>query len=89
MEGMDMGVPCCITAEPGGEEPPGGKKTWAMAPEDIQGLALAIQESCLSAARSSQHTHTRDLIQKTTLIQTVSVEERGVHTLTHGHTHTR
>ncbi|TNN45690.1 hypothetical protein EYF80_044119 [Liparis tanakae] len=39
----EMGVPCCITAEPGGEEPPGGKNTWAMAPEDMQGLALAIQ----------------------------------------------
>lgn len=45
IEGMDIGVPCCITtaAELGGEEPPGGKKTWAMAPEGIQGLALAIQ----------------------------------------------
>lgn len=43
MEGIDMGVPCCITAEPGGETPPGGKKTWAIAPEGIQGLALAIQ----------------------------------------------
>lgn len=38
---MDMGV-CCITAESGGEEPPGGKKTWTMAPGGIQGLVLAI-----------------------------------------------
>lgn len=38
-----MGFPWCITAEPGGEEPPGGKNIWAMAPEAIQGLALAIQ----------------------------------------------
>ncbi|KAF3847706.1 hypothetical protein F7725_020734 [Dissostichus mawsoni] len=41
---MDMGVPGCITADPGGEEPPGGKKTWAMAPEDIQGLAQTDRE---------------------------------------------
>lgn len=43
IEGIGIGGPCCITAELGGEEPPGGKKTWAMAPEGIQGLALAIQ----------------------------------------------
>lgn len=34
-----------MTAEPGGEEPPGGKKTWLMAPEGMQGLALAIQRA--------------------------------------------
>lgn len=43
IEGMDMGGPVCITAEPGGEAPAGGKKTWDIAPEDMQGLALAIQ----------------------------------------------
>lgn len=94
IEGMDMGVPCCITAEPGGEEPPGGKKTWAMAPEDIQGLALAIQSPVCWLPGTSQHTHAQTHAQvqsrvprKPTVIQTVSVEERGVHTLTHGHTH--
>ena len=50
-----MGVPCCITAETDGEGPPGGKKTWAMAPEDIQGLALAIQSPVCSSAHSQRH----------------------------------
>lgn len=40
---MDMGGPGCITAEPGGEAPTGGKKTWDIAPEAMHGLALAIQ----------------------------------------------
>lgn len=50
-----MGVPCCITDETGGEEPPGGKKTWARVPEDIQGLTLAIQSPVCSSTRSQRH----------------------------------
>lgn len=44
--GMDTGLGCIID-DPGGEEPPGGKKTWVMAPVDIHGLALAIQSPVL------------------------------------------
>lgn len=58
MGGMDMGVPCCITAELGGEEPPGGKKTWAMPPEGMQGLALAIQRAvCRQSERTRSQKH--------------------------------
>ncbi len=88
MEGMDMGVPCCIMAEPGGEEPPGGKKTWAMAPEGIHGLALAIQSPEALSIHSQTHTQVQsEALSETTTIQTVSVEERGVHPPTHTHTH--
>lgn len=54
MEGMAMGIPCCMTAEPGGEEPPGGKKTWLMAPEDMHGLAFAIQRAVCRLYRGAQ-----------------------------------
>ena len=48
-----MGVPCCITTEPGGEGPPEWKKTWDRGPDDMQGLALAIPHYT--------HTHTHAL----------------------------
>lgn len=54
MEGMAMGIPCCMTAEPGGEEPPGGKKTWLMAPEDMHGLAFAILRAVCRLYRGAQ-----------------------------------
>lgn len=94
MEGMDIGVPCCITAEPGGEEPPGGKKTWAMAPEGIHGLALAIQSPvCWLPEALSIHSQTHAQVQsraviKNTIIQSFSVAEGGVHTHTDTWTHT-
>ncbi len=59
--------------------------------------SVSHSESCLLAAWSSQHTHSQThaqvqsrVLRKPTVIQTVSAEERGVHTLTHGdvHTHT-
>lgn len=62
MEGTDKGVPCCITVKPGGEEPPGGKKTWAMPLEEIQGLALAIQSLVCwlpEDLNTQSHTHAR------------------------------
>lgn len=55
MGDMVTGFPCCITVDAGGEEPPGGKKTWAMAPEVMQGLALAIQSPVCSSAGSQRH----------------------------------
>lgn len=88
MDGMDMGVPCCITADPGGEEPPGGKKTWAIAPEGIQGLALAIQSPVCWLVRSSQHTQSQKHA-KGQVIQMGCVEpETGSHTDTWTHTQT-
>lgn len=58
MEDMAMGIPCCMTAEPGGEEPPGGKKTWLMAPEGMQGLAFAIQRARCRLYRGRTFTKT-------------------------------
>lgn len=77
---MVMGLPCWITAETGSEEPPGGKKTWAMAPEGIQGLAFAIQSP--SAAHKDMPG-----CSLSTGMHAVS-EEPETHTMTHGHTHT-
>lgn len=42
---MDISIPCCITSDPGGEGPRGGKKTWGPTGlEDMQGLTLAISK---------------------------------------------
>lgn len=85
-DGMDMGVPCCITADPGGEEPPGGKKTWAIAPEGIQGLALAIQSPvCWLSEALSIHSHKN--MPKGKSFKWCVWSHKLVHTLTHGHTH--
>lgn len=81
-----MGVPCCITADPGGEEPPGGKKTWAIAPEGIQGLALAIQSPvCWLSEALSIHSHKN--MPKGKSFKWCVWSHKLVHTLTHGHTH--
>lgn len=40
--GTETGVPCCITTDPGGDGPPGGKNTWEMGPGDMKGLTLAM-----------------------------------------------
>ncbi len=41
----ETGVPCCITTDPGGDGPPGGKKTWDMGPGDMKGLTLAMPKN--------------------------------------------
>lgn len=88
VEGIDIGVPCCITADPGGEDPPGGKKTWAIGPaEDIHGLALAIQSLvCWLLEEVNIHTHKQAQVQyRVRKLHTHS----NTHTDTHGHTLSR